>query len=586
MSIYDLVGHYNSAVTQAKPITANKGVEKFSSSIKGLEKGHIFEGTVSSVKGGKVTLALSNGQTISARLDGKVSIKEGQSMFFQVKSNDGSKVEIRPYTAEGSGNPTIMQALKAANLPVQANFISMVNKMMEEQLPIDRGSISTMARLVQDNAGINVDTLVQLQKLGLPIDEQIASSFELYLNDKQAIGNQMEDFISELPLAMADESLSPETLKQMGQDILNIATENLPELPEGTEPLEIFVNTFDSEGELVNSEASAEEAANLEGTINSGEIVNSDGAVNQEATVNPDGTINSDGIINPEETTPSQDNVDIKASVSAPNTLGSVLAESQIESLNNLLKDISPNVKLNNDTSINAVLNEITRQLGDNPTLTKESVIKLFSSDGFKALVKDALEQQWMIKPADVAKGEKLDKLYDQVKNQLDRMENVIKASGSSNSNISNIADGIKGNVEFMNQINEAYTYIQIPLKMSGQNASGELYVYTNKKSIKDDHEELSAFLHLDMDNLGATDVSVKLLGKNVSTNFYLDNDDAYNLLMKFLPQLDERLKEKGYISNINVTNEAKHVNFVDDFLKKDQPTAGKVRRYSFDVRA
>ena len=42
--------------------------------------------------------------------------------------------------------------------------------------------------------------------------------------------------------------------------------------------------------------------------------------------------------------------------------------------------------------------------------------------------------------------------------------------------------------------------------------------MYTNKKNLKDSDTEVSAFLHLDLDNLGATDVSVKMLRKNVST--------------------------------------------------------------------
>ena len=58
-------------------------------------------------------------------------------------------------------------------------------------------------------------------------------------------------------------------------------------------------------------------------------------------------------------------------------------------------------------------------------------------------------------------------------------------------------AADIQGNVEFMNQINQAYTYVQIPLQMSGQNASAELFVYTNKKALAEGDRELTAFLHL-----------------------------------------------------------------------------------------
>ena len=214
MQIKDWLNHYDNAATQAKPITANKGVEKLTSSIEGLSKGNIFEGTVSSVKGGKVTLALSNGQTILARLEGKMQLQQGQSMFFQVKSNNGTQVEIRPYVVEGSGNPTLLQALKAANLPVNTEFISMVNKMMEEKMPIDKASVSAMARLVQGNVDINVETLVQLEKLGLPVNKETAFQFENYMNDRQAISTEMELFMDEIPQVMTDDNLN--TVKEYG----------------------------------------------------------------------------------------------------------------------------------------------------------------------------------------------------------------------------------------------------------------------------------------------------------------------------------------------------------------------------------
>jgi flagellar hook-length control protein FliK len=168
----------------------------------------------------------------------------------------------------------------------------------------------------------------------------------------------------------------------------------------------------------------------------------------------------------------------------------------------------------------------------------------------------------------------------------MERIENVMKASGQENTNFAQAAADVRGNVEFMNQINQAYTYVQIPLKMSGQSASGELYVYTNKKALAEGNRELTAFLHLDMEHLGPTDVSVRLLGKKVSTNFYLDNDAAYELLERNYPVLEERLRKKGYDCEISIVNEDKHVNFVEDFLKKDLPSAGQLHRYSFDMRA
>ena len=88
------------------------------------------------------------------------------------------------------------------------------------------------------------------------------------------------------------------------------------------------------------------------------------------------------------------------------------------------------------------------------------------------------------------------------------------------------------------------------------------------------------------MDHLGSTDVSVRMRNREVSTNFYLEDDGAYGLIENNLGILEERLAKKGYRCSISVINEAKHVNFVEDFLKKDQPSAGQLHRYSFDVRA
>ena len=47
----------------------------------------------------------------------------------------------------------------------------MVNKMMEEQMPIDKISLNQMYQLVQDNKGINVTTLVELKRLGIEINQ-------------------------------------------------------------------------------------------------------------------------------------------------------------------------------------------------------------------------------------------------------------------------------------------------------------------------------------------------------------------------------------------------------------------------------
>ena len=96
MHISDMLGQYNRNISSGtEELKAASGMQKVVSTLEELSSGSVFEGTVSSVKNGKVTLALSDGQTITARLSGKVPLSQGTPMFFQVKGNDGATMEIK-----------------------------------------------------------------------------------------------------------------------------------------------------------------------------------------------------------------------------------------------------------------------------------------------------------------------------------------------------------------------------------------------------------------------------------------------------------------------------------------------------------
>lgn len=578
MQISNLVSQYNKSVANGEPMTGAKGVEKLVSSLNEMSRGMIFEGTVSSVHGNQVKLALSNGQQILARLAGKFSFEQGQSVFFQVKNNDGGTIEIKPYTVDGEGaNLTLMDALKAAGLPVDGINLSMVNKMMEEQMPIDKTSLNQMYQLVQDNKDINVTTLVELKRLGIEINQVNAAQFENYANDKQAITIAMDSLIEELPNALSAEDLSMYKLVTQARDILNIVTEGLPE--------EAFISNEASD--MSSYEAimrDNQSAPVVKKHFNIAELFESLNSVSGESqdiqTIQK--TDNSQGI----------DNIFLQDNESPSNTIGFILSDKQIEELNEQVRMLLPNLQENNislyseDSSVVGILNDIKSMLENTPA-NANTLRHLFSGEAFKLMLKEALEQQWMIKPGDLEKNpKKLDGLYDKIEKQITNMENILKTTGVVNSKAEALADNIRGNIEFMNQINEAYTYVQVPLRMNEKNASGQLYVYTNKKSMSDPDKELSAFLHLDLEHLGGTDVSIKMLHRKVTTNFYLDSDESYTLVKQFLPVLEKRLQDKGYNCELNVNSDSKQINFVDGFLKKDLPPTGQVHRYSFDMRA
>lgn len=619
MHISDMLGQYNRNISSGtEELKAASGMQKVVSTLEELSSGSVFEGTVSSVKNGKVTLALSDGQTITARLSGKVPLSQGTPMFFQVKSNDGATIEIKPYTGAGSGgNPILTNALTEGTVPVTERNLAMVDAMMKEQMPIDKQSLLNMARIANMNPGVDITTVVNMTKLGIPVSPEMAAQFENYMTDEHAILQEMDQAMNELADLAGSHDLTPDQAVQMNQKILSIL------LPEQT-----------AAGESVNTEGQIETGGQTmaEGQIETGGQITAEGQIVTGGQTTAEGQILTDGRLGAEEQTVNGEQTTTAGQAIQEGTgsqaLGDVLSEQQFSSLGKLLQNIPSLVEstklfpeameqdifidtledesvaqnlmtedaawkaadgktaLDKNLTVSDFLRTVSQLLSENNGAASQSIQKLFGSDAYKSLLRNVMEQQWLIQPEALKQEKKISQLYEKLEQQMRQVEDALKEAGITKTRFPETAAEVRGNIEFMNQLNQAYTYVQVPLKMSGQNANGELYVYTNKKNLRDPDAELSAFLHLDLEHLGSTDVSVKMQHRNVKTNFYMADDASYNLVEKYLPVLEQKLKDKGYQCTITMTKEEKKVSFGDDFLRKDMPQTGTLHRYSFDVRA
>ncbi|MBQ9631589.1 MAG: flagellar hook-length control protein FliK, partial [Lachnospiraceae bacterium] len=199
---------------------------------------------------------------------------------------------------------------------------------------------------------------------------------------------------------------------------------------------------------------------------------------------------------------------------------------------------------------------------------------------------KEGMSERWTLPPEKVADKEAVKNLYAKLSVDMERLSQVANEAAKGQNPISQAAQSIQNNVDFINQVNQAYTYIQLPLKLSGQQATGDLYVYSNKKGPIGENDELSAFLHFDLEHLGSTDISVKMKQKKVSTKFYLDDAASFDLIEKNLPVLQDKLEKLGYTVSLKASKGEEPVDFVEDFLKQDVAFGGDIRRYSFDMMA
>lgn len=633
MQITDMLNQYNRNIANGTEVpNGTQGIRQVMSSFSEMSVGNIFEGSVNQVEDGVVTLGLSDGKTIQARLDNGVSVQVGESMFFQVKSNNGTQIAIRPYSNGVSSNPTLLHALDAANLQVSGKMLTMVNTMMEQSMPIDRQSLMSMAKLVVGNPQIDVATVVQMEKLGIPVTDEMAAQFENYKSDQYAILDQLESVMK----------LLPEQLGKDGTGLLELNQQMIDIFLGGSEEMQAAQDTADSniqnpensgsnaasavEGQGA-SEASAAEETKAAVLTENDLIVSASSGENTDASVieGQDGQIVSSAATeeNGQEVSVSADKNEQAASAAAgaDEQSASSVAQEQNTDKNvqqttaegntqtsaaamgtvpdNMQQDIQklsaqlmklpdiPQDQLSGNLSAKEFLQVLSEAFHSTDPVSRQILKELVSSKEYRNIVRSIMEEQWLLKPEELKSEHKINELYERLDRQLAQMEKVLKNFHQSSPQLTDTASNVRNNIQFMNQLNHTCAYMQIPLKLSGQNAHSDLYVYTGGRKHHDADEELTAFLHLDLEHLGSTDVSVKLRKKQVTTNFYLADDASYQLILDHMDILEERLEQKGYQVKISVTNQEEKMNFVEDMLKQKTPSAGgMVHRYSFDVRA
>ena len=586
MQISDLLGKYgqNTVPVTAQEQAVKTGTQQLAGTLSSLQTGNVFEGTVTDISDGQVLLTLANGEKISARLEGQIQLRLNQAMFFEVKSNTQTQIAIKPYLNGDSSNPTLLKALMQAGMGVTTDNLEMVRTMMEEQLPIDKNSLNQMMRQLAMFPKAEPSVIAQMNKLGIPVTEANVQQFSNYKADTAAIMKELENVLEQLPKSIAGEGDTAGQMTAKNMQLMDIlfGGETIEQSQDaGAKAQELLAKTADGSVTIKSGEQQAADIAKeLQQILSTAEDGMQQTSAAGEGIQQADAAKQAEGRQMPAAT---------------QGSLGEILGKEGAASLEQQLKALETDGKqvlfdkngnLNTGMSAEEFLKNLNQLFKENEFPQKEALFKLFSGKEYQTIFKKAVENQWYLEPQETGSKETVEKLYNRLQTQMNRLDEFIKQAGSGTEGLQKAVADVRGNIEFMNQINQIYNFVQLPLKMNGQNVNSELYVYTNKKNPRDMDGELSAFLHLDMDHLGSTDISVKMKGTAVKTNFYMADDASYELILAHAEELAERLENKGYQCQIEVKSEEKDMDFVEDFLKHDMPSAGKVYRYSFDVRA
>ena len=536
-------GQLHTANTTSEDAVLEQNLKNGMEKVSGKLPGETVTGTVVEKNGNEILLSIGKNQLLQAKLDGNIPVDIGRQFTFTVKSASGSRLHLSPLFMNMANDANVSRALNMAGIPETDASISMVNVMMKEGMPIDKDSLQQMMRSIHLNSGTNVETLVQMTRLQIPLTENNIVQFEAYKNYEHQISDGL--------MAIAD-SLS-ETMKQCnlsGNKIEGIALYH-----------EIF--------SLLSEGLQPEEGINIAAkTIDWNMIM---GADTESISLNNNGDMvdRNQALINTSNMTDDNSNAYSFEKLGLSETEFHTLAEHFKKAGFSELSDAMLFGKVNRQTIMaelgsmldrNSISSEYTEQIG-----------KLLESPELNKSIKQEMKNQWMLSPEEVAEENKVEELYQRLNQHLNRLSNVIEQNAAQ-SPFAKAVNTLSGNIDFMNQLNQMFTYVQIPLKLQGQEASGELYVYTNKKNLANENGEVSALLHLDMEHLGSVNVHVSMKEQKVSTKFYLEDESALDFIAEHIDTLNERLNKRGYQMNASfIYQDEEKTNIMDEILQKDK---------------
>ena len=528
-----------------------------------LQPGDTFQGEIMSVNGQEVQLQLANGMYMAARLEGEVQLALGQLLNFQVQSNQNSKIVLKPIYTNLLQQRVGESALKAANLVVNDKNLQMVSKLIENGMSIDKNSLALFNRQLLQHPQVNIDSLIRLHQLGVKITDANLTQLEHYQNMEYKLFDGIQEVVDDIgrlydSIAGSNGDGASDLVGQSGsiqsagsymEQVLNFLSEGKSLMTDG-----------DMTGKNVNSAMMQESAAFTD------EAEQTIGITGKEAQ--PKVILSDAGY--------SEGSVKL---VEVTKQLQGLPEEQVVDKMHSLIKQGNLDV-----TTLKEIL---FSEQGIGAKLSPESKDKLYRSEGFRELLKDTLQKEWSLAPEELTEDSKIKEFYQKLMQQSEKLSQLMEQTAAQNqTNSGNALQNIRENVEFMNQMNQMFQYVQLPLKLSGSQAQGELYIYTNKRNLAKKDGLVTAILHLDMEYLGNMDINISLNmdTEQVMNKFYLE-EDSVALLEEHIEELTERLVKKGYHSQTTFEKRVSEKTVFEQMEEQAGGMSAPLTYQNFDIR-
>lgn len=518
--------------------------------IRALAPGQVLSGQILEKTGEDLRLLVNfqgSELELQARLEQNIALSMGRNILFQVKNN-GSGLSLSPLFENMGMEANAQKAVEMASLPVNDTTMQLVGQLMKEGMPIDKEALQTFYHEMIAFADAEVMDIIDLHKLGLPVNEENLEQMHSYKNMTHQLIGGIQDLSAQLPgllQEMAGQGLEKEIGRLLAALLLGGDGASAAGTGEAAAPMH------------------TEETGTLPGVLPESR----DAAQGQTKIVIAEEVLQSEN--NGAETD--------RLPQSLPGMEGDAA-----EGLQGREIPVKDQAQLPDQTSFH-LLRQVAQALAEGKPLPLKELAK---SPDFQKQLQEYVRQELSLRPEDAGK-EKLGELYSRLGRQLSALSEALGSAGQEAGALGRTVQNLSQNLNFLNQLNNMYSYVQLPLKMTDQDAHGELYVYANrhKKAVREG--EVSALLHLDMANLGPMDVYVQLRENHVGTRFYLPDEEMLDFIAEHIDLLNSRLEQRGYHMNCTFqTREAGTGNTVMQELIEAQSNRPMGADYSFDAFA
>lgn len=564
-------GRVGELTGRASTVAQNLHTADVNRQIRSLVPGQTLRGEIVSRNGGEIQIRISEDMVLNARVDQSIHLDIGQNVTFEVKSN-GTALSLSPLFTNISADVNVLKALEMAGLPVNETSVSMTKQLMEAGLPVNRSSLQQIYREINSFPGYEVSDVINLHRLQLSVNEANLQQMAAYRNRNHQLLNAISDVLELLPEAA-------EAMRESGNTDGWTALYRalLPQMAETAEAPETLLTPETAQ----TPQETGEGLRQIVSGIAQGSLPEADqtaaGKAVQEIV---EGALQQ---ISPEDSQEAQ-----KVSADMQRLLGftermELSPQEKLQLTEQFLQLAQGDTEKGSFFKLAGQLLELADRGGQ----TGRAVRELFSDKTFQKLFTEQLREQWTLRPEEVAQSGKIEELYRRMNRQLRGLQLALETGGQGESAAFKAVANLSQNLDFMNQINQMYSYIQLPLQLKGSEAHGDLYVYTNKRSLAENDGRISALLHLDMEHLGALEVYVTLESGKVATRFTVADDATLDFLEAHMDILTQRLKKRGYDCSVSMTTaERKEPSAAGGLAPLLQQTGGGLlTRYAFDVR-